>query len=174
MYKADRIISVRAPPGLKSILSTGRRRKRARQSAKRCAGRSRSSTARAVEHDGKRWLQPDIGIIYPDRDRRRPPGTTSKVDFRERIPTPARFERWLLLRLSWQPPACLTATSSSVIRGMRHTVPKLKSIRYNTTKCSIFRTFRGWTALDMLPGQGCFMSSLSRRRYVYSAAPAAG
>ncbi|MDX7527574.1 YbiU family protein, partial [Enterobacter hormaechei] len=25
----------------------------------------------------------------------------------------------------------------------------------NTTKCSVFRTFQGWTALsDMLPGQG--------------------
>ncbi len=30
------------------------------------------------ESDGKQWFNPDVSVIYPDRIRRRPPGTTSK------------------------------------------------------------------------------------------------
>ncbi len=37
------------------------------------------STACGVfEQNGKRWFDPDVSVIYPDRIRRRPPGTTSK------------------------------------------------------------------------------------------------
>lgn len=126
----------------------------ARQSEEMALAQSFLNRLWQVEHDGKRWFNPDISIIYPDRIRRRPPGTTSK-DW-GRIPTPVRWSAGCCQPISGYSPACLTATSSSTIRGMRHTVPKLKSIRWITPpNARYFAPSRGWTALsDMLPGQG--------------------
>ncbi|EBI0083158.1 DUF1479 family protein, partial [Salmonella enterica subsp. enterica serovar Eastbourne] len=50
----------------------------ARQSEEMALAQSFLNRLWQVEHDGKRWFNPDISIIYPDRIRRRPPGTTSK------------------------------------------------------------------------------------------------
>lgn len=107
-----------------------------------------------VEHDGKRWFNPDISIIYPDRIRRRPPGTTSK-GLGAHTDSGA-LERWLL-------PA-YQQVFASVFNGnveqydpwnAAHRTEVEEYTVDNTTKCSVFRTFQGWTALsDMLPGQG--------------------
>ncbi len=45
----------------------------ARQSEEMALAQSFLNRLWQVEHDGKRWFNPDISIIYPDRIRRRPP-----------------------------------------------------------------------------------------------------
>lgn len=147
----------------------------ARQSEEMALAQSFLNRLWQVEHDGKRWFNPDISIIYPDRIRRRPPGTTSK-GLGAHTDSGA-LERWLL-------PA-YQQVFASVFNGnveqydpwnAAHRTDVEEYTVDNTTKCSVFRTFQGWTALsDMLPGQGV----ASCRPYpggdgVYSAAPAAG
>ncbi len=94
----------------------------ARQSEEMALAQSFLNRLWQVEHDGKRWFNPDISIIYPDRIRRRPPAPHPK-DW-ERIPTPARWSAGFCQPISGYSPVCLTATSSSTIRGMRLPVTK--------------------------------------------------
>lgn len=133
----------------------------ARQSEEMALAQSFLNRLWQVEHDGKRWFNPDISIIYPDRIRRRPPGTTSK-GLGAHTDSGA-LERWLL-------PA-YQQVFASVFNGnveqydpwnAAHRTEVEEYTVDNTTKCSVFRTFQGWTALS---DRGCFMSSLSRRRW---------
>ncbi len=104
--------------------------------------------------DGTNWFDPDVSIIYPDRIRRRPPGTCSR-GLGAHTDSGA-LERWLL-------PA-YQQVFASIFRGdiaaydpwdAAHRTEVEEYSVENTTKCSVFRTFQGWTALsDMLPGQG--------------------
>jgi hypothetical protein len=106
------------------------------------------------ESEGKQWFDPDVSVIYPDRIRRRPPGTTSK-GLGAHTDSGA-LERWLL-------PA-YQRVFASVFNGKvdaydpwdaAHRTEVEEYTVDNTTKCSVFRTFQGWTALsDMIPGQG--------------------
>ncbi len=57
----------------------------ARQSEEMANAQSFLNRLWTFESDGKQWFNPDVSVIYPDRIRRRPPGTTSKG--LERIPT---------------------------------------------------------------------------------------
>lgn len=66
------------------------------------------------ESDGKQWFNPDVSVIYPDRIRRRPPGTTSKV--LERIPTPGRWNAGCFQRIS-------TFSPTSLMAIWRNTIP---------------------------------------------------
>lgn len=50
----------------------------ARQSENMAAVQSFLNRLWKSESNGKQWFNPDISVIYPDRIRRRPPGTTSK------------------------------------------------------------------------------------------------
>lgn len=126
----------------------------ARQSEEMALAQSFLNRLWQVEHDGKRWFNPDISIIYPDRIRRRPPGTTSK-GLGAHTDSGA-LERWLL-------PAYQQVFASVFSGNVEQYDPWNAAHRTeveeytvdNTTKCSVFRTFQGWTALsDMLPGQG--------------------
>lgn len=104
--------------------------------------------------DGSPWFDPDVSIIYPDRIRRRPPGTCSR-GLGAHTDSGA-LERWLL-------PA-YQQVFAPIFRGevaaydpwdAAHRTEVEEYSVENTTKCSVFRTFQGWTALsDMLPGQG--------------------
>ncbi len=106
------------------------------------------------ESEGTQWFDPDVSVIYPDRIRRRPPGTTSK-GLGAHTDSGA-LERWLL-------PA-YQRVFASVFNGKvdeydpwnaAHRTEVEEYTVDNTTKCSVFRTFQGWTALsDMIPGQG--------------------
>ncbi|MBO0403066.1 DUF1479 domain-containing protein [Enterobacter bugandensis] len=106
------------------------------------------------ESNGKQWFNPDVSVIYPDRIRRRPPGTTSK-GLGAHTDSGA-LERWLL-------PA-YQQVFARVFDGnvekydpwnAAHRTEVEEYTMDNTTKCSVFRTFQGWTALsDMIPGQG--------------------
>lgn len=126
----------------------------ARQSEEMAAVQSFLNRLWRFESDGKRWFDPDVSVIYPDRIRRRPPGTTSK-GLGAHTDSGA-LERWLL-------PA-YQQVFGSIFNGnveaydpwdAAHRTDVEEYSVENTTKCSVFRTFQGWTALsDMIPGQG--------------------
>lgn len=126
----------------------------ARQSDSMAAAQAFLNRLWQVESEGKQWFDPDVSIIYPDRIRRRPPGTTSK-GLGAHTDSGA-LERWLL-------PA-YQKVFASVFNGnideydpwsAAHRTEVEEYTVDNTTKCSAFRTFQGWTALsDMLPDQG--------------------
>ncbi|RJS93626.1 DUF1479 domain-containing protein [Salinisphaera sp. Q1T1-3] len=100
------------------------------------------------ESEGRTWFDPDRNLLYPDRVRRRPPGTTSNglgahVDS-------GSVERWL---------------HPAYQKVFRH-VLNHEFDKYNpwdaawrsdigeyegSTMCSAFRTFQGWTALSDMP-----------------------
>lgn len=106
------------------------------------------------ESDGKQWFNPDVSVIYPDRIRRRPPGTTSK-GLGAHTDSGA-LERWLLP--AYQHVFANVFNGNLAKYDPWHAAHRTEVEEYtvdNTTKCSVFRTFQGWTALsDMLPGQG--------------------
>lgn len=119
-----------------------------------------AATQRFLNHlwrfdsQGKRWFDPDVSIIYPDRIRRRLPGTTSK-GLGAHTDSGA-LERWLL-------PAYQKVFRHIFNNRFAQYDPWDAAYRTEvneyqsgtTTKCSVFRTFQGWTALsDMQPGQG--------------------
>lgn len=126
----------------------------ARQSDNMAAVQSFLNRLWKSESNGKQWFDPDVSVIYPDRIRRRPPGTTSK-GLGAHTDSGA-LERWLL-------PA-YQRVFAHVFNGnfddydpwdAAHRTEVEEYTVDNTTKCSVFRTFQGWTALsDMLPGQG--------------------
>ncbi|WP_054180203.1 DUF1479 domain-containing protein [Trabulsiella odontotermitis] len=126
----------------------------ARQSDEMATVQSFLNRLWTFETDGKTWFNPDVSVIYPDRIRRRPPGTTSK-GLGAHTDSGA-LEHWLL-------PAYQQAFAS-VFRGdidnydpwnAAHRTEVEEYTVDNTTKCSVFRTFQGWTALsDMIPHQG--------------------
>lgn len=126
----------------------------ARQSNEMAAVQSFLNRLWRFDSEGKQWFNPDVSVIYPDRIRRRPPGTTSK-GLGAHTDSGA-LERWLL-------PA-YQRVFASVFNGdieqydpwnAAHRTEVEEYTVDNTTKCSVFRTFQGWTALsDMIPGQG--------------------
>jgi hypothetical protein len=103
--------------------------------------------------DGERtWFDPDRNLAYPDRIRRRPPGTTSgglgtHLD-------PGTLDLWM--SRGYQ------RAFASLFRGdFEHYDPwnaahRVDAAQYpGSTMCSAFRTFQGWTALsDMAHDQG--------------------
>jgi hypothetical protein len=104
------------------------------------------------ESDGVRWFDPDRDSLYPDRIRRRPPGTSSNglgthLD-------PGTLDLWM---------------TEAYQKAFRHlfdgtveqydpwdAAHRTAGPQYpGTTMCSVFRTFQGWTALcDMAHDQG--------------------
>lgn len=126
----------------------------ARQSEEMAQVQSFLNRLWTFESNGKQWFDPDVSVIYPDRIRRRPPGTTSK-GLGAHTDSGA-LERWLL-------PA-YQHVFARVFDGnvdkydpwdAAHRTEVEEYTVDNTTKCSVFRTFQGWTALsDMIPGQG--------------------
>ncbi|XWJ90687.1 DUF1479 domain-containing protein [Phytobacter ursingii] len=126
----------------------------ARQSDEMAAVQSFLNRLWRFESEGTTWFDPDVSVIYPDRIRRRPPGTTSK-GLGAHTDSGA-LERWLL-------PA-YQRVFANVFNGRldeydpwdaAHRTEVEEYTVENTTKCSVFRTFQGWTALsDMIPGQG--------------------
>jgi hypothetical protein len=126
----------------------------ARQSNEMAAVQSFLNHLWRFESEGKQWFNPDVSVIYPDRIRRRPPGTTSK-GLGAHTDSGA-LERWLL-------PAYQQVFANVFNGDFTHFDPWDAAHRTdveeytveNTTKCSVFRTFQGWTALsEMIPNQG--------------------
>jgi len=126
----------------------------ARQSHEMASVQSFLNRLWRFESEGKQWFDPDVSVIYPDRIRRRPPGTTSK-GLGAHTDSGA-LERWLL-------PAYQQVFANVFNGDFTHFDPWDAAHRTDveeytvakTTKCSVFRTFQGWTALsEMIPDQG--------------------
>jgi len=125
---------------------------RARQSDRMARVQSFLNALWKHESGGVRWFEPDRHAIYPDRIRRRPPGTSSgglgpHLD-------PGTLDLWMTRENQ---------------RAFRHlfdgsvedydpwdAAHRTSGPQYpGTTMCSAFRTFQGWTALsDMDRDQG--------------------
>jgi len=104
--------------------------------------------------EGRQWFDPDVNALYPDRVRRRPPGTTSKG-------LGAHTDSGALER--WLHPAYLKVFDKLYCNDFKSYDPwnaayrtEVNEYAYkDTVKCSAFRTFQGWTALsDMKADQG--------------------
>ena len=126
----------------------------ARQSGEMAQVQSFLNRLWTFESNGKQWFDPDVSVIYPDRIRRRPPGTTSK-GLGAHTDSGA-LERWLLP--AYQQVFARVFDGNVEKYDPWNAAHRTEVEEYtvdNTTKCSVFRTFQGWTALsDMIPGQG--------------------
>jgi hypothetical protein len=91
----------------------------ARQSEEMAQVQSFLNRLWTFESNGKQWFDPDVSVIYPDRIRRRPPGTTSK-GLGAHTDSGA-LERWLLPAYQQVFAACLTAMSK--IRSVERRAP---------------------------------------------------
>ncbi len=104
------------------------------------------------DSDGQVWFDPDRDTAYPDRVRRRPPGTRSgglspHTDS-------GSVERWLIpayqdvFRHVWLGQWADYDPWDGAYRTQVHEYP-------STVMCSSFRTFQGWTALsEIQPSEG--------------------
>ena len=104
------------------------------------------------ESGGRVWFDPSRDTAYPDRVRRRPPGTTS--DGLSPHTDSGSVERWLL-------PAYQKVFRHVFDGSWRDYDPWDGAYRtdvhefQSTVMCSAFRTFQGWTALsEMEPTEG--------------------
>ena len=126
----------------------------ARQSEEMAQVQSFLNRLWTFESNGKQWFDPDVSVIYPDRIRRRAPGTTSK-GLGAHTDSGA-LERWLLP--AYQQVFARVFDGNVDKYDPWNAAHRTEVEEYtvdNTTKCSVFRTFQGWTALsDMIPGQG--------------------
>lgn len=126
----------------------------ARQSEEMAQVQSFLNRLWTFESNGKQWFNPDVSVIYPDRIRRRPPGTTSK-GLGAHTDSGA-LERWLLP--AYQQVFARVFDGNIDQYDPWNAAHRTEVEEYtvdNTTKCSVFRTFQGWTALsDMIPDQG--------------------
>ena len=124
----------------------------ARQSPRMATVQSFMNSFWASESEGQKWFDPDRDALYPDRVRRRPPGTTSN-GLSPHIDA-GNLDLWMVegyqkhFRHLWNgdldaydPWDAAYRTDASQYEG--------------STMCSAFRTFQGWTALsEMKHDQG--------------------
>ncbi|MDX8000461.1 DUF1479 domain-containing protein [Xenorhabdus sp. Reich] len=106
------------------------------------------------ESDGTRWFDPDVSMIYPDRIRRRPPGTISK-GLGAHTDSGA-LERWLHPAYQKVFRNIFNSRFADYDPWDAAYRPEINEYKLdNATRCSVFRTFQGWTALsDMALNQG--------------------
>ena len=125
----------------------------ARQHERMAAVQSFLNRLWKYESQGQTWFDPDQNLVYPDRIRRRPPGTNSKglgahTDS-------GSLERWLL-------PAYQQVFRHVFGGDFAHYDAwdaayrtDVHEYQGSSTMCSAFRTFQGWTALsEMRNDQG--------------------
>jgi hypothetical protein len=98
------------------------------------------------DSQGVTWFDPDQDTMYPDRIRRRPPGTTS-MGLGAHTDSGA-LERWLL-------PAYQKVFRHVFSGDVANYDPwdaayrtEVNEYEGSSTMCSVFRTFQGWTALS--------------------------
>lgn len=124
----------------------------ARQHARMAQVQSFMNRLWQYESEGQTWFDPDRNLLYPDRVRRRPPGTTS--DGLGAHVDSGAIERWLH-------PAYQKVFRHVLNHEFAQYDPwdaawRSEVSEYDSsTMCSAFRTFQGWTALsDMRADQG--------------------
>jgi hypothetical protein len=105
------------------------------------------------ESDGVTWFDPDQDTMYPDRIRRRPPGTTSK-GLGAHTDSGA-LERWLLPAYQKVFRHVFSGDFASYDPWDAAYRTEVNEYEGSSTMCSVFRTFQGWTALsEMRNDQG--------------------
>jgi hypothetical protein len=124
----------------------------ARQDDNMVAVRSFLNSFWRAESEGRTWFDPDRDTAYPDRIRRREPGSPS-LGLSPHTDN-GSIERWLL-------PAYQEVFRHIFSGRWRDYDPWDAAYRTevhefpSTVMCSVFRTFQGWTALsDMRPTDG--------------------
>ncbi len=124
----------------------------ARQSERMAAVRTFLNSFWRNESEGRVWFDPTRDTAYPDRIRRREPGSSSKG--LSAHTDSGSVERWLLpayQRVFRHVFAGRLADYDPWDGAYRTEVDEFES----TVMCSAFRTFQGWTALsDMRPTDG--------------------
>jgi hypothetical protein len=105
------------------------------------------------ESQGVTWFDPDQDTMYPDRIRRRPPGTTSK-GLGAHTDSGA-LERWLLPAYQKVFRHVFSGDFASYDAWDGAFRTEVNEYEGSSTMCSVFRTFQGWTALsEMRNDQG--------------------
>ncbi len=103
--------------------------------------------------EGATWFDPDQDTLYPDRIRRRPPGTTSS-GLGAHTDSGA-LERWLLPAYQQVFRHVFDGTFAEYDPWDAAHRTEVNEYVGGTTMCSAFRTFQGWTALsEMKNDQG--------------------
>src|ERR1700761_8457435 len=104
------------------------------------------------ESDGVQWFDPARDSLYPDRIRRRPPGTTS-AGLGSHL-DPGTLALWMTR--DYQRAFRHLFDGSAEQYDPWDAAHRTAGPQYpGTTMCSVFRTFQGWTALsDMAHDQG--------------------
>ncbi len=124
----------------------------ARQHPRMARTRSVLNRCWTYESNGHQWFDPDSDLLYPDRIRRRPPGTTSSglgthLD-------PGTIDLWM--SRNYQIAFRLLFRGDFASYDPWDASFRTEAVSYpGSTMCSAFRTFQGWTALsDMANDQG--------------------
>ena len=104
------------------------------------------------ESEGRRWFDPDRNLSYPDRIRRRPPGTHSP-GLGTHLDT-GTLDLWM--SGGFQKAFSSLFTGDFAAYDPWDAAHRVDALSYpGSTMCSAFRTFQGWTALsDMKRDQG--------------------
>lgn len=104
------------------------------------------------ESEGRQWFDPNVDSLYPDRIRRRPPGTNS-AGLAEHL-DPGTLDLWMTE--GYQQHFRHLFSGDVTAYDPWDPAYRTEASQYpGTTMCSAFRTFQGWTALsDMAFDQG--------------------
>lgn len=98
------------------------------------------------ESDGVQWFDPNQDSMYPDRIRRRPPGTNSS-GLGAHTDSGA-VERWLLPAYQKVFKDVFTGNFADYDPWDAAHRTEVNEYEGGSTMCSAFRTFQGWTALS--------------------------
>ena len=116
----------------------------ARQHPRMAATRSMLNRCWKYESGGRLWFDPDRDLLYPDRLRRRPPGTTSG-GLGTHVDT-GTIDLWMSERYQRAFSALFEGDFASY--DPWDASDRVDALTYpGSTMCSAFRTFQGWTAL---------------------------
>jgi hypothetical protein len=124
----------------------------AQQHPRMAATRSLLNRCWNFESDGRRWFDPDHNLSYPDRIRRRPPGSQSP-GLGTHLDT-GTLDLWM--SNGFQQAFAAVFTGDFAAYDPWDAAYRVEAMSYpGSTMCSAFRTFQGWTALsDMASDQG--------------------
>lgn len=120
----------------------------ARQHPRMAAVQSFLNRRWTFESGGTRWFDPDRDTLYPDRIRRRPPGTDSgglgaHLD-------PGTLDLWMTA--GYQRHFAPLFDGDVAGYDPWDAAHRTTAAQYpGSTMCSAFRTFQGWTALSEMP-----------------------
>jgi Protein of unknown function (DUF1479) len=119
----------------------------------------------AYDSGKTQWFDPDRNLAYPDRIRRRPPGTTSKglgmhLD-------PGTLDLWM--SSGYQKAFAALFQGNFAEHDPWSAAHRVEAAQYpGSTMCSAFRTFQGWTGLcDMKHDQGVLQSVPIPKAFAY-------